>query len=101
MPVSRAFLPQSAGSATTSWRESRLASLPLTRRRRHLRDGELDNQPKSETRMKSYRLFAFLAAALITVAFLMVMITNDMSVAQQVIGAAVTDATADTQSTSN
>jgi hypothetical protein len=51
--------------------------------------------------MKSYRLFAFLAAALITVAYLMVMITNDMSVAQQVIGAAVTDATADTQPTGN
>ena len=44
--------------------------------------------------MKSYRLFAFLAAALITAAFLAVMITNDLSVAQQLSGAAVTDTSA-------
>jgi hypothetical protein len=31
--------------------------------------------------MKSYRLFAFLAAALITFDFLIVMITNDVSIA--------------------
>jgi hypothetical protein len=44
--------------------------------------------------MKSYRLVAFLAAALITAAFLAVMITNDLSVAQQLSGTAATDASA-------
>ena len=41
--------------------------------------------------MRPYRMLALLAAVLIT-AFVIVMITNDMSVAQ---GAAVTGATAD------
>jgi hypothetical protein len=44
--------------------------------------------------MKSYRLFAFLAAALITGAFLAVMIANDLSVAQQLGDAGVTDTSA-------
>jgi hypothetical protein len=47
--------------------------------------------------MKPYRMLAFLAAVLIT-AFVIVMITNDMSVAQ---GAAVTGATADALPTSD
>jgi hypothetical protein len=51
--------------------------------------------------MKSYRLFAFLAAALITGAFLIAMITSNLSAAQQVIGPAVTDATVDAQPTSD
>jgi hypothetical protein len=51
--------------------------------------------------MKSYRLFAFLAAALITAAFLAVMITNDLSVAQQLSGAAVTDTSAEAQATND
>jgi hypothetical protein len=46
--------------------------------------------------MKSYRLFAFLAAALITAALLAVMITNDLSDGQQLAGAALTDASAGT-----
>ena len=50
--------------------------------------------------MKSYRLLAFLAAALITYAFLIVMITNDLSVAS-VTGATLTDAGADAQLTSD
>jgi len=51
--------------------------------------------------MKSYRLLAFLAAALITAAFLAVMITNDLSVAQQLSAATVTDTSADGQPTSD
>jgi hypothetical protein len=51
--------------------------------------------------MKSYRLLAFLAAALITASFLAVMITNDLSVAQQVSSAAVTDTSADAQPTND
>jgi hypothetical protein len=50
--------------------------------------------------MKSYRLFAFLAAALITLDFLIVMIANDVSVAS-VTGATLTDARADAQPTSD
>jgi beta-lactam-binding protein with PASTA domain len=46
--------------------------------------------------MRSYRLFAFLAVALITFAFLIVMITNDLSV-PSVTGATLNDARADTQ----
>ena len=45
--------------------------------------------------MKSRRLLAFLAAALVTAAFLAVMITNDLSVGQQLSGATVTDTSAD------
>jgi hypothetical protein len=51
--------------------------------------------------MKSHRLLAFLAAALITGAFLAVMITNDLSVAQQLGGATLTDTSADAQPTSD
>jgi hypothetical protein len=46
--------------------------------------------------MKPYRLFAFLAVALITFAFLIVMITNDLSVAS-VTDATLTDARAGAQ----
>jgi hypothetical protein len=51
--------------------------------------------------MKSYRLLAFLAAALITAAFLAVMITNDLSVAQQLTGATVPATSADAQPSSD
>jgi hypothetical protein len=51
--------------------------------------------------MQSYRLLAFLAAALLTCALLIVMITNDISVAQPVTGATLTDARADARPTSD